>query len=202
MNEIDFALHTPISSPKDVNREGLTWEKASHFLSLPFNPKNTYAFRKYKVITALDVEDLRHHVEAVALDIDGVLTQHEETEIEPCILKVLTKIRMRMKAVCFYSNNPKHRNFFSGVPIQVARHVPAKPDPAGFEVVRRLYLNNTPPYSCAMIGDNYAIDGGCRAAGWKYVHVDPLHGNESTAHKLARSCAASIANLHDRLFQR
>jgi predicted HAD superfamily phosphohydrolase YqeG len=198
----DLALHTPISSPADNNRAGFTWEKASHFLSLPFKPQNTHTFRKYGHVGEMNVEELRHHIEAVAFDIDGVLTPHEGTEIEPEILAVLEEMRARMKAVCFYSNSRKHRDFFGKVPIQIARHVPAKPDPAGFEVVRKLYLNNTPAHFCAMVGDNYAVDGGCRAAGWKYIHVDPLPGDENPIHKLARSCAAFIAKFHDRLFQR
>ena len=202
MSNYELALHTSIGSPSDVNRGNLTWEKAVRVITLPFTPRETKTLKKYNSVTEIDPEEIRHYVEAIAFDINGVLTPHEKREITPEIISFLEETRKRLKAVCFYSNSPLHKDFFAGLPIPVAKHVPAKPDPTGFEVVRKLYLKNTPAHLCAMVGDNYATDGGCRSAGWKYIHISPLQGNESSAHKLTRAYASSVAKFHDALFQR
>ena len=202
LHDSEPLLHTSIGTITDTDRSGLTWEKAERFFSMPFNPKTTKAFREYKRITDLQIEDIRDQILAVAIDIDGTIVPYESTEVTEEVATLILEIKNRFKAVCFYSNNPNHRDYFGGLPVSVAKHVPAKPDPQGFEAVRGLYLGDAPPHACAMIGDNYVTDGGCREAGWKYIHVNPVPGKEGIFHKSARGIGSAVAKTHKLLFQK
>jgi FMN phosphatase YigB (HAD superfamily) len=52
-----------------------------------------------------------------------------------------------------------------------------------------------------MIGDNYITDGGAIDAGMRFIHVQPVTGNEPLIHAVTRYLAYLCARIHGKIPQ-
>jgi len=189
----------PLQKPllvMDNDREGVNSDKFWHTLGLVFKPRLTKTMMRLDKFGDLPIESLiRMQIRGLIIDVDGTLTEHHNQEFKPEVIAKLHEVRENFKA-CFFSNNADVRPELLRTGIPFVHNVPAKPDPIGFELAARLKLG-LEPYQCAMVGDNFITDGGCRKAGMPFIHVKPIPGPESFGHRLTRSYGIAVANLHD-----
>jgi FMN phosphatase YigB (HAD superfamily) len=52
-----------------------------------------------------------------------------------------------------------------------------------------------------MIGDNYITDGGAIDVGMRFIHIQPITGNEPTIHALTRYLAYLCARIYGKARQ-
>ena len=79
--------------------------------------------------------------------------------------------------------------------------MPPKPDRAGFEIAMKEFLELNDPFKVCMIGDNYITDGGAIDVGMRFIHIQPLTGNEPIIHALARYLAYLCARIYGKARQ-
>ena len=182
-------------------REGLTSAKISRFLSLPFQPSrlSTYISVKRFEEVPLDIL-LRDGVQGVLLDADGTLGPHHTLSFEsPALYHVQAMLQQGLK-VAIYTNATEDRfQIFEELGVKVVNNVPPKPNRAGFEIAMKEFLGLSDPSKVCMIGDNYITDGGAVDVGMRFIHVQPVMGNESLIHATTRHLAYLCARIHRKI---
>jgi uncharacterized protein len=151
-------------------------ERIGHTFSMAFNPRLSETVLRLKCFEELPVLDVSRRWEGLIIDVDGTLTTPGNDEIPAEVLQKLAEIRKAMSVCIFGRDMWQLRKL--GIPI--VRNVAPKPDPTGFETAANLYLKTNrksgmiiDPKNCAMVGDDFSTDGGCRITGMKFIHVEP-----------------------------
>lgn len=192
-----------IQLAEDTSREGLTPEKLFHALALPFHPGLTRTMQHLEKFDDLDINRISASIYGLVLDVDGTMVSHHTNDFSPAVLEKLREIKARIPAVVF-SNNGEDREIFRQIGIPVVTRVAPKPEPSGFKVAIDMHLQNKHvnhpavyPQQCAMVGDNFLTDGGCRKIGMKFIHVKPIPGNEKLMHRATRGYGHLVSRFHD-----
>ena len=185
------------SSTKIIHpREGLKWVKIKRFLTLPFSPKSLRTYRAVQRFEDVPIEVLSADgIKGVLLDADGTLGPHHTRVFSESVRGHIAKMVARGLRVAIYTNAMEDRfDAFEGVAI--VTDVPPKPDPRGFEIAMKKYLQLGDPAAVCMIGDNYITDGGAIDAGMRFIHVRPVPGPENLFHRIFRFVAYLFARLY------
>jgi putative phosphatase len=187
----------PLSSTQsNAPREGLKWVKIKRFLILPFSPKSLKTYKAVKRFEDVTIDSLiAYGIKGVLLDADGTLGPHHTRVFSESVRKHVAKMTAAGLRVAIYTNAMEDRfDGFEGVAI--VTDVPPKPDPRGFEIAMKQYLQLDDPATVCMIGDNYITDGGAIDAGMRFIHVRPVPGPENAFHRLTRFIAYLWARLY------
>lgn len=190
-------MNTP--APTIVHpREGLKWVKVRRFLALPFSPKSLKTYRAVKQFEDVPIERLTADgIKGVLLDADGTLGPHHTRLFSESVRAHVQAMVQNGLRVAIYTNAMEDRfDAFEGVAI--VTDVPPKPDPRGFEIAMKKYLQLNDPATVCMIGDNYITDGGAIDAGMRFIHVQPVPGPENPLHRATRFIAYLFARLYSR----
>ncbi len=181
------------SIQSNAPREGLKWVKIKRFLALPFSPKRLKTYKAFKRFEEVPIEALAADgIKGVLLDADGTLVPHHTQVFSESVRSHVEKMMARGLRVAIYTNAMEDRfKAFEGVAI--VTDVPPKPDPRGFEIAMKKYLQLDDPATVCMIGDNYITDGGAIDAGMRFIHVQPVPGPENFIHQATRALACRIA---------
>jgi putative phosphatase len=185
-------MNTP--APTVVHpREGLKWVKVRRFLTLPFSPKSLKTYRTVKQFEDVPIKRLTADgIKGVLLDADGTLGPHHTRVFSESVRAHVQAMVQSGLRVAIYTNAMEDRfDTFEGVAI--VTDVPPKPDPRGFEIAMKKYLQLDDPATVCMIGDNYITDGGAIDAGMRFIHVQPVPGPENFIHRATRALACRIA---------
>lgn len=186
----------PSTTPSSAPREGLKWVKIKRFLTLPFSPKSLKTYRAVKQFEDISVEELvADGIKGVLLDADGTLGPHHARMFSESIRSHVEEMVARGLRVAIYTNAMEDR-FAAFEGVAIVTNVPPKPDPRGFEIALKQYLQLDDPETVCMIGDNYITDGGAIDAGMRFIHVQPLPGPENPFHRLTRFVAYLFARLY------
>jgi len=180
----------------DHPREGLKWVKVRRFLALPFSPKSLKTYRAVKQFEDVPIERLTADgIKGVLLDADGTLGPHHTRVFSESVRAHVQAMVQNGLRVAIYTNAMEDRfDAFEGVAI--VTDVPPKPDPRGFEIAMKKYLQLDDPATVCMIGDNYITDGGAIDAGMRFIHVQPVPGPENPFHRITRFIAYLWARLY------
>jgi HAD superfamily phosphatase (TIGR01668 family) len=186
----------PSSTPYSAPREGLKWVKIQRFLTLPFSPKNLRTYKAVKRFEDISINGLvADGIKGVLLDADGTLGPHHTRVFSESVRNHVAKMISAGLRVAIYTNATEDRfDAFEGVAI--VTDVPPKPDPRGFEIAMKQYLQLDDPATVCMIGDNYITDGGAIDAGMRFIHVQPVPGPENPFHRATRFIAYLFAKLY------
>jgi HAD superfamily phosphatase (TIGR01668 family) len=186
----------PSSTPSSAPREGLKWVKIRRFISLPFSPKSLKTYRSVKQFEDVPIDRLvADGIQGVLLDADGTLGPHHTRVFSESVRNHVAKMIAAGLRVAIYTNATEDRfDAFEGVAI--VTDVPPKPDPRGFEIAMKKYLQLDDPATVCMIGDNYITDGGAIDAGMRFIHVQPVPGPENFFHRATRFIAYLFAKLY------
>jgi len=112
---------------------------------------------------------------------------------------VQAMLRQGLK-VAIYTNATEDRfQIFEDLGVKVVNNVPPKPNRAGFEIAMKEFLGLSDPFKVCMIGDNYITDGGAVDVGMRFIHVQPVMGNESLIHAMTRHLAYLCARIHRKI---
>lgn len=184
---------TPSSTQSNTPREGLKWVKIRRFLTLPFSPKSLKTYRAVKRFEDVPIDRLAADgIKGVLLDADGTLGPHHTRVFSEPVRNHVAKMIAAGLRVAIYTNAMEDRfEAFEGTAI--VTDVPPKPDPRGFEIAMKQYLQLDDPATVCMIGDNYITDGGAIDAGMRFIHVQPVPGPENFFHRATRALACRIA---------
>jgi predicted HAD superfamily phosphohydrolase YqeG len=184
--------------------EKTSFEIIPYTLKTLFKPSLTNTLKRQgnlEKFEDINVDEIMRTVRAMILDVDGTLTCGTE-DFTPQIVEKLREIKSKIPA-CVYCNQNYNWPVFEQLGIPVARHLPNKPDPHGFNVAMDLYLQpqikNRSPLTApavAMVGDNYLTDGACRNIGMQFIHVKRHQGPEDKFAKLLRQLGEGIAEFH------
>ena len=179
-------------------REGLKWAKVARFLTLPFFPADLKTYLSVQRFEEVPIERLvTDGIKGVLLDADGTLGPHHTRSFPEPVIAHIQKMLDGGLRVAIYTNASEDRfEQFEGV--AVVSDVPAKPDRRGFEQAMRRFLKMEDPRKVCMIGDNYLTDGGAVLAGMRFIHVQPVAGNENLFHRSTRFLAYLFARLYSR----
>ena len=179
-------------------REGLKWVKIRRFLALPFSPKSLKTYRTVKQFEDVPIERLTADgIKGVLLDADGTLGPHHTRVFSESVRAHVQAMVQSGLRVAIYTNAMEDRfDAFEGVAI--VTDVPPKPDPRGFEIAMKKYLQLDDPATVCMIGDNYITDGGAIDAGMRFIHIQPVPGPENPLHRATRFIAYLFARLYSR----
>jgi HAD superfamily phosphatase (TIGR01668 family) len=174
-------------------REGLKWVKIRRFLTLPFSSKSLRTYKAVRRFEDVSIERLVvDGIKGVLLDADGTLGPHHTRVFSESVRDHVAKMIAVGLRVAIYTNATEDRfDAFEGVAI--VSDVPPKPDPRGFEIAMKQYLQLDDPATVCMIGDNYITDGGAIDAGMRFIHVQPVPGPENFFHRATRALACRIA---------
>jgi predicted HAD superfamily phosphohydrolase YqeG len=177
-------------------REGLKWVKIKRFLTLPFSPKSLKTYKAVKRFEDVSIDSLTADgIKGVLLDADGTLGSHHTRVFSESVCSHVAKMIGAGLRVAIYTNAMEDRfDAFEGVAI--VTDVPPKPDPRGFEIAMKQYLQLEDPATVCMIGDNYITDGGAIDAGMRFIHVRPVPGPENAFHRFTRFIAYLWARLY------
>ncbi len=188
----------PSSTPSSAPREGLKWVKIRRFITLPFSPKSLRTYRAVKRFEDVPIDHLiSSGIKGVLLDADGTLGPHHTRVFSESVRDHIAKMLASDLRVAIYTNAMEDRfETFEGVAI--VTDVPPKPDPRGFEIAMKKYLQLDDPATVCMIGDNYITDGGAIDAGMRFIHVQPVPGPENPFHRATRFIAYLFARLYSR----
>ena len=191
--------HPPVSS----EREGLTSAKISRFLSLPFQPSRLSTYFSVKRFEEVPLDILsRDGIQGVLLDADGTLGPHHTRSFQSSVLDHVQAMLQQGLKVAIYTNAAEDRfQNFEELGVKIVNNVPPKPDRAGFEIAMREFLELSDPSKVCMIGDNYITDGGAIDAGMRFIHVQPVRGNEPLFHSMTRYLAYFCARIHRKIPQ-
>ncbi len=187
-----------INSTASSEREGLTWAKVSRILSLPFQPSRLSTYISVRKFEEVPLDTLSQDgIQGVLLDADGTLGPHHTRSFESSVLDhVQAMLRQGLK-VAIYTNAAEDRfHNFEELGVKIVNNVPPKPDRAGFEIAMKEFLGLSDPSKICMIGDNYITDGGAIDAGMRFIHVQPVRGNEPLIHATTRSLAYLFARIY------
>lgn len=183
------------------DRKSTNVDRLVHAIRLPFNPNLTKTLIHLDTFTDLSVPDLKRCVRGLIINVDNTLVEPGGLEFSPEIIAKLEEIK-RLLRVCFFSTDNDHRPQLGKTGIPFARNISAKPDPNGFEMAARLKLD-LKAEDCAVVGSDYTLDGACRDAGMRYIHVKPISGsNEPFSEKLVRGYGNMVAKIHDKFRQK
>jgi HAD superfamily phosphatase (TIGR01668 family) len=187
-----------IHSTASSEREGLTGAKISRFLSLPFQPSRLSTYLSVKRFEEVPLDILSQDgIQGVLLDADGTLGPHHTRSFESSVLDHVQTMMQQGLKVAIYTNAAENRfQIFEELGVKVVNNVPSKPDSAGFETAMKKFLGLSDPSKICMIGDNYITDGGAIDAGMRFIHVQPLTGNEPLIHATTRYLAYLCARIH------
>ena len=188
----------PSSTPSSAPREGLKWVKIRRFITLPFSPKSLRTYRAVKRFEDVPIDHLiSDGIKGVLLDADGTLGPHHTQVFSESVRDHIAKMLASDLRVAIYTNALEDRfETFEGVAI--VTDVPPKPDPRGFGIAMKKYLQLDDPATVCMIGDNYITDGGAIDAGMRFIHVQPVPGPENQFHRATRFIAYLFARLYSR----
>ncbi len=188
----------PSSTPSSAPREGLKWVKIRRFITLPFSPKSLRTYRAVKRFEDVPIDHLiSDGIKGVLLDADGTLGPHHTRVFSESVRDHIAKMLASDLRVAIYTNALEERfETFEGVAI--VTDVPPKPDPRGFGIAMKKYLQLDDPATVCMIGDNYITDGGAIDAGMRFIHVQPVPGPENPFHRATRFIAYLFARLYSR----
>ena len=181
--------------------EGLTWAKLSRFIALFFQPSrsSTYLFTKQFEEVPIDFL-LGDGIKGILLDADGTMGPHHSRVFEPAILDHVQKMLQQGLKVAIYTNAAGDRfESFEKIGVKVVRNVPPKPDRTGFIKAMKNFLDLDDPLKVCMLGDNYITDGGAVDAGMRFIHIQPVPGNEPLIHASTRYLAFLCARMHRKL---
>ncbi len=178
--------------------EGLPWVTIRRFLALPFSPKSLRTYRAVKQFEDVPIERLTADgIKGVLLDADGTLGPHHTRVFSESVRAHVQAMVQSGLRVAIYTNAMEDRfDAFEGVAI--VTDVPPKPDPRGFEIAMKKYLQLDDPATVCMIGDNYITDGGAIDAGMRFIHIQPVPGPENPLHRATRFIAYLFARLYSR----
>ena len=184
-------------------REGLTWAKVSRFLSLPFRPSRLSTYLAAKRFDEVPLNTLlQDGIKGVLIDADGTISPHHTRDIDPSILAHIQKMLQQGLKVAIYTNAAEDRfQPLEKLGVKVVKNVPPKPDRAGFEIAMKEFLELNDPFKVCMIGDNYITDGGAIDVGMRFIHIQPITGNEPIIHALARYLAYLCARIYGKARQ-
>ena len=184
-------------------REGLTWAKVSRFLSLPFRPSRLSTYLAAKRFDEVPLNTLlQDGIKGVLIDADGTIGSHHTRDIDPSILAHIQKMLQQGLKVAIYTNAAEDRfQPLEKLGVKVVKNVPPKPDRAGFEIAMKEFLELNDPFKVCMIGDNYITDGGAIDVGMRFIHIQPITGNEPTIHALTRYLAYLCARIYGKARQ-
>jgi HAD superfamily phosphatase (TIGR01668 family) len=186
----------PSSTQSNAPREGLKWVKIKRFLTLPFTPKSLKTYKAVKRFEDVSIEVLAADgIKGVLLDADGTLGPHHTKVFSDSVRDHIAKMVARGLRVAIYTNAMEDR-FEAFKDIAVVTDVPPKPDPRGFEIAMKKYLQLNDPATVCMIGDNYITDGGAIDTGMRFIHVTPVPGPENPFHRATRFIAYLWARLY------
>jgi uncharacterized protein len=182
-------------------REGLTSAKISRFLSLPFQPFRLSTYISVRRFEEVPLEILsRDGIQGVLLDADGTLGPHHTRSFESSVLDHVRAMLQQGLKVAIYTNAAEDRfQTFEELGVKIVNNVPPKPDRAGFEIAMKEFLGLSDPSKICMIGDNYNTDGGAIDAGMRFIHVEPVTGNEPLIHAMTRYLAYLCARIHRKI---
>ncbi len=186
-----------MNTPQVVHpREGLKWVKIKRFLTLPFAPKRLRTYRAVKRFEDVPIDRLTADgIKGVLLDADGTLGPHHTRVFSESVRDHIAKMIASGLRMAIYTNAMEDRfEAFEGVAI--VTDVPPKPDPRGFEIAMKKYLQLDDPATVCMIGDNYITDGGAIDAGMRFIHVKPVPGPENFIHRATRALAYLLARFY------
>ena len=179
-------------------REGLTWAKVSRFLSLPFQPSRLSTYLAAKHFDEVPLNTLlQDGIKGVLIDADGTIGSHHTRDIDPSILAHIKKMLQQGLKVAIYTNAAEDRfQPLEKLGVKVVKNVPPKPDRAGFEIAMKEFLELNDPFKVCMIGDNYITDGGAIDVGMRFIHIQPITGNDPIIHALTRYLAYLCARIY------
>tara|TARA_B100000029_G_scaffold480136_1_gene527849 strand:+ start:131 stop:718 length:588 start_codon:yes stop_codon:yes gene_type:complete len=179
-------------------REGLTWAKISRFLSLPFRPSRLSTYLAVKRFEEVPLNTLlQDGIKGVLIDADGTIGPHHTRDIDPPILAHVQKMLQQGLKVAIYTNAAEDRfQPLEKLGVKVVKNVPPKPDRTGFEIAMKEFLELNDPFKVCMIGDNYITDGGAIDVGMRFIHIQPITGNEPIIHALTRYLAYLCARIY------
>lgn len=186
-----------MNTTNDSNpREGLKWVKIRRFLTLPFSPKSLRTYLAVKRLEDIPIDQLTlGGIKGILLDADGTLGPHYTRVFSESVRAHVHAMVQSGLRVAIYTNAMEDRfEAFEGVGIVTG--VPPKPDPRGFEIAMKEYLQLDNPATVCMIGDNYITDGGAIDAGMRFIHVQPVPGPESFFHRITRTLVCQLARLY------
>jgi predicted HAD superfamily phosphohydrolase YqeG len=188
----------PSSTLSSAPREGPKWVKIRRFITLPFSPKSLRTYRAVKRFEDVPIDHLiSDGIKGVLLDADGTLGPHHTRVFSESVRDHIAKMLASDLRVAIYTNAMEDRfEAFEGVAI--VTDVPPKPDPRGFGIAMKKYLQLDDPATVCMIGDNYITDGGAIDAGMRFIHVQPVPGPENPFHRATRFIAYLFARLYSR----
>tara|TARA_Y100001960_G_scaffold331974_1_gene430860 strand:- start:1406 stop:1987 length:582 start_codon:yes stop_codon:yes gene_type:complete len=171
--------------------EGLTWAKISRFIALPFQPSRLSTYLSVKRFEEVPIDVLLNDgVEGILLDADGTLGPHHTRVFESTILDHVQKMLRQGFKIAIYTNAAQNRfESFEKLGVKIVNNVPPKPDRAGFITAIKNFLELDDPLKVCMIGDNYITDGGAIDAGIRFIHIQPVPGNEPLIQVLTRYLA-------------
>ncbi len=178
------------------SRDGLTLPKVLRFLSLPFFPSHLKTYLAVQRFEDIQPEVLlADGVQGILIDADGTLCPHNNEHFSESVVNHVGRMLKSGLKTAIYTNASESRfRQFPNIPVVTDVH--AKPDRRGFEAAMRNYLNIEDPSTVCMIGDNYLTDGGAISAGMRFIHVQPIQGNESAIHRMTRKLALLCAHYY------
>lgn len=182
--------------PSIGSRDRLTLPKILRFLSLPFFPSHLKTYLAVQRFEDIQPDALlADGVKGVLIDADGTLCPHNSEHFSESIINHVGRMLESGLKTAIYTNASESRfQQFPNIPIVTNVH--AKPDRRGFETAMKIYLNIEDPSTVCMIGDNYLTDGGAISAGMRFIHVQPILGNESMIHRTSRKLALLCAQYY------
>ena len=180
------------------DREGLTSAKFSRFVSLPFQPSRLSTYISVKRFEEVPLDILSQDgIQGILIDADGTLGPHHTLSFENSVLDHVQAMLQQGLKVAIYTNAAEDRfQNFEELGVKIVNNVPPKPDRAGFEIAMKEVLGLSDPSKVCMIGDNYITDGGAVDVGMRFIHVQPVAGNESLIHATTRYLAYVCARIH------
>ena len=183
--------------------EGLTWAKVSRFIALPFQPSRLSTYLSFKRFEEVPIDVLSNDgIEGILLDADGTLGPHHTIVFEPKILDHVQKMLQQGFKIAIYTNAAQNRlESFEKLGVKIVNNVPPKPDRNGFITAMKYFLELDDPLKVCMIGDNYITDGGAIDAGIRFIHIQPVPGNEHFIHALTRYLAYLCARFYSKTSQ-
>ena len=181
--------------------EGLTWAKLSRFIALFFQPSRSSTYLSAKRFEEVPIEILLNDgIKGILLDADGTMGPHHTRVFEPAILDHVQRMLQQGLNVAIYTNAADDRfQSFEKIGVKIVNNVPPKPDRTGFIKAMKNFLELGDPLKVCMLGDNYITDGGAVDAGMRFIHIQPVSGNEPFIHALTRYLAYLCARMHKNL---
>ena len=171
--------------------EEITWAKISRFIALPFQPYRLSTYLSVKKFEEVPIDVLLNDgIKGILLDADGTMGPHHTRVFAPTILDHVQKMLQQGIKIAIYTNAAQDRfESFEKLGVKIVNSVPPKPDRNGFIKAMKHFLELEDPLKVCMIGDNYITDGGAIDAGIRFIHIQPVPGNEPFIHVLTRYLA-------------